>query len=42
MARKAWWSWERWRGKLLGRVSRELSRESSLQEHSLFTLAEQA
>lgn len=30
------------RGKLLGRASREHSRESSPQEHSLFTLAEQA
>lgn len=41
-ARKALQSRERQRGKLLGRASRERSRESSPQERSLFTLAEQA
>lgn len=42
MARKAVWSQKRQKGKLLGRVSRECSRESSPQERSLFTLAAQA
>lgn len=41
-ARKAPRSRERRRGKLLGRASREHSRESSPQERGLFTLAEQA